>query len=462
MQQNTIRKVFISHSSRDREYGEELVWLLRSIGLKKEQIIFTSNPNYGIPVNQNIYQYLKEQIRDHAHMLYLLSGNYYDSIACMNEMGAAWMVQNENTLIMLPGFQHADARFQNSVFDKNQMTVGLDDEIKIKQLMNILIEEFSLCPDKNDLLNVYQEFFEKIGGIKKRKEMAIQVQRAEKYDRQIAGNPYDYKLYVKRADALLAQDKENYRPAVRDYLYAMFLNPDNKDACYKLLQVAAVHEEYASVLAFADKLCEEYPKKAMMFGCRAYIKCAKERYDQAIEDCDRAISLGGDAPNRWFYNTRGRCNLLQGKLDAALEDFWESHERDALYEPAVANIKLVAGKMGLEKLQQEAVKAKEAATYERSKMYFETILMVNPENEKATLEYGGLNYEAHKFAEALSLWEVLLSRQKNCRNYYLCSLALLNLGRKAEARDYMSQALRYSGDGYHDLAVQVWNENFKD
>ena len=179
MQQDTIGKVFISHSSKDKEYGEELVWLLRSIGLKKEQIIFTSNPSYGIPVNQNIYQYLKEQICNHAHMLYLLSENYYDSMACMNEMGAVWIEQNEYTLIMLPGFLHTDARFQNSVFDKNKMTVGLDDKIKIKQLINILIDEYSLSPDKNDLLNVYQEFFDRIDGIKKRKMPAFQVQNTE-------------------------------------------------------------------------------------------------------------------------------------------------------------------------------------------------------------------------------------------------------------------------------------------
>ena len=460
MQQDTIGKVFISHSSKDKEYGEELVWLLRSIGLKKEQIIFTSNPSYGIPVNQNIYQYLKEQICNHAHMLYLLSENYYDSMACMNEMGAVWIEQNEYTLIMLPGFLHTDARFQNSVFDKNKMTVGLDDKIKIKQLINILIDEYSLSPDKNDLLNVYQEFFDRIDGIKKRKMSAFQVQNTEEYDRQIAENPYDYKLYVRRADALLIQDKKNYRQAVRDYLYAMFLNPDNKDACYKLLQVAAVHEEYSSVLAFADKLCEEYPKRAMMFGCRAYIKCAKERYEQAIEDCDRAISLDGGAPNRWFYNTRGRCNLLQGKLEAALEDFWEAHERDTSYEPAIENIKIVVGRMGLETMHKKAVKAKEAKEYQRAKMYFESILMQEPENERAVLEYGGLNYEAGKHEEALSLWEGLLNKKKDCRNYYLCGVALLCLGRKAEARDYMRRALDYPDPEYHNMALEVWNTNF--
>ena len=37
-------KIFISHSSKNENYGKALVQLLTGIGIKSEQIIFTSNP----------------------------------------------------------------------------------------------------------------------------------------------------------------------------------------------------------------------------------------------------------------------------------------------------------------------------------------------------------------------------------------------------------------------------------
>mgnify|MGYP001048783692 CR=1 FL=1 len=68
-------KIFISHSSRNKFYGEKLVDLLKSVGVKENEIIFTSNAAYGIPVGQNIFNWLKSQITEkldnpeHAHPL---------------------------------------------------------------------------------------------------------------------------------------------------------------------------------------------------------------------------------------------------------------------------------------------------------------------------------------------------------------------------------------------------------
>ncbi len=88
-------KIFISHSSRNKFYGEKLVDLLKSVGVKENEIIFTSNAAYGIPVGQNIFNWLKSQITEKPFVIYLLSEEYYQSIACLNEMGAAWIIENK-------------------------------------------------------------------------------------------------------------------------------------------------------------------------------------------------------------------------------------------------------------------------------------------------------------------------------------------------------------------------------
>ena len=76
-------KLFLSHSSKDVDYGNALVDLLISIGVKSDKIIFTSNVAHGIPIGENIFQWLKEEIEEKPFVIYLLSPNYYKSVACL-------------------------------------------------------------------------------------------------------------------------------------------------------------------------------------------------------------------------------------------------------------------------------------------------------------------------------------------------------------------------------------------
>ena len=97
-----LKRIFISHASKDSPFGDAIVGLLRGIGLAQNQIIYTSDPDYGIPPGQDIFDYLRDQIRNDTYMIYLLSNNYYNSIACLNEMGAAWVRQTDAQTLLPP------------------------------------------------------------------------------------------------------------------------------------------------------------------------------------------------------------------------------------------------------------------------------------------------------------------------------------------------------------------------
>ena len=97
-------KIFISHSSKNKSYGQALVNLMISLGINSDKIIFTSNVAHGIPIGNNIFNWLKSQISDKPYVIYLLSPEYYQSIACLNEMGAAWVIENEHSMIFTPNF----------------------------------------------------------------------------------------------------------------------------------------------------------------------------------------------------------------------------------------------------------------------------------------------------------------------------------------------------------------------
>jgi|GEM_PF-5569670 len=58
LNENKSMKIFISHASINKDYGTALVELLKGIGI--DDIIFTSNVAYGIPIGENIFNWLKK------------------------------------------------------------------------------------------------------------------------------------------------------------------------------------------------------------------------------------------------------------------------------------------------------------------------------------------------------------------------------------------------------------------
>lgn len=141
-------KVFISHSSQDKDFVTCLVDFLENIGLTEEQIFCSSVPGYGIPLDEDIFDYLKQQFQDHAlHVILVLSDSYYKSVACMNEMGAAWVLQNKYTTLLLPGFEFHKIK---GAINPRQIGLKLDSDLveikeKLGQLKDILTQEFGLA-----------------------------------------------------------------------------------------------------------------------------------------------------------------------------------------------------------------------------------------------------------------------------------------------------------------------------
>lgn len=147
-------KVFVSHSSKDKEYVKLVVSLLNDMGLSSDQIFCSSLPGYDIPLSDKIFDYLRKQFSEfNLHLIIIHSKNYYRSAVCLNEMGAAWVHRNRCTSILLPGFDFAD---MTGVVNDETVAIKLDtDENELKDKLNQLylelIEEFSL-EKKKDIL----------------------------------------------------------------------------------------------------------------------------------------------------------------------------------------------------------------------------------------------------------------------------------------------------------------------
>lgn len=143
-------KIFISHASANKDYGNVLVNLLRQIGISAEEIIFTSNVAYGIPIGQNIFNWLKSQINEKPFVIYLLSKEYYSSIACLNEMGAAWVIENKHAVVFTHSFDFTIKDFHNGALDPREIGFHYNDEDRLLAFIQQLSEFFNIS--KNNVI----------------------------------------------------------------------------------------------------------------------------------------------------------------------------------------------------------------------------------------------------------------------------------------------------------------------
>lgn len=99
------KKVFISHSSKDDDYANVFVELLELFGFREKDIFCSSNYSTGIAYGEHIFERLKKELSDGPVVIYLLSNDYYESVICLNEMGASWMMSDEHYPVALPEFE---------------------------------------------------------------------------------------------------------------------------------------------------------------------------------------------------------------------------------------------------------------------------------------------------------------------------------------------------------------------
>lgn len=137
-------KIFISHSSKNAKYGHALVKLLTGLGINSSDITFTSDTSYGIPAGENIFNWLKNRITEKPFVIYLLSPEYYSSVACLNEMGAAWVVENKHRMIFTPDFDIESDNFKNGVLDPREMGFFVNDKDRLIEFAETIKADFNL------------------------------------------------------------------------------------------------------------------------------------------------------------------------------------------------------------------------------------------------------------------------------------------------------------------------------
>ena len=146
--------IFISHSSENEKIATSLVKLLRTLGFNKKNLFCSSVPGYDIPEGEDIYDTLAAKFVEYdIYVIFLLSNNYYDSVACLNEMGATWVLKAKYSTIVCPGFTVPEIK---GAVNPRKMAVVLGDSKrvngKLNQLKDHLIEFFHLPEVEDDTI----------------------------------------------------------------------------------------------------------------------------------------------------------------------------------------------------------------------------------------------------------------------------------------------------------------------
>lgn len=164
-------KIFISHSSKNAKFGQAIVDLLLAVGVSSNQIIFTSNDAFGIPTGQNIFDWLKEKITEKPHVIYLLSPEYYSSVACLNEMGAAWIIENKHTIVFTPEFKSSSPEFQNGALNPRVMGFRINNLDRIIEFIESLKVDFNISVNPVFVNQKIRKFIEEVNSFEPTKEL---------------------------------------------------------------------------------------------------------------------------------------------------------------------------------------------------------------------------------------------------------------------------------------------------
>lgn len=164
--------IFISHSSKDKLIIESFVnnVLRLGCGINDDNIFCTSIEGLGIKTGEDFRKHIKEKLLKSDIIFIMISENYKESEVCLNEMGAAWSVENKKIFQLV---------FPNLNFDSLGLLMNIKQAAKLDDsgALDELFEELSLLFETKNKIsrwNVHKtQFIKSLSNPKEQKADAI-------------------------------------------------------------------------------------------------------------------------------------------------------------------------------------------------------------------------------------------------------------------------------------------------
>lgn len=148
---NLYEKIFISHREKDKVQVDALIELLYALGIprplqnNKSMIFCSSHPAAYIENGQMVDDTIMKQFHCKQNVFFILwyTDNYFESQACLNEMGAIWVMNKKYQEILMPGFDRSKI---GGLLPKEKISFKANDKFRLNTFKKQIEEMFLLQP----------------------------------------------------------------------------------------------------------------------------------------------------------------------------------------------------------------------------------------------------------------------------------------------------------------------------
>ena len=138
------KKIFISHSSKDKTIVEAFTNLLRlGANISYDDIFCTSIEEMKIKNGEDIRQHIQNNVNFSDFAILLISPNYKNSAICLNEMGAVWAIDKNIRTYVLPGMRESAVGW----LINTKMAQKVNDPVSLTALYKDITDFYHLQPD---------------------------------------------------------------------------------------------------------------------------------------------------------------------------------------------------------------------------------------------------------------------------------------------------------------------------
>lgn len=139
------KKIFVSHSSKNKKVTDKFVELLKNMGVKNEQLYYSSYEETGVNFLQDCFQRINEEFNENELLvIFMISREFYSSKVCVAEMGATWVTAgNKYIPIIIPPYSYSNVE---GVINATQAGITLNDASisskieKLKEDIEVFLE----------------------------------------------------------------------------------------------------------------------------------------------------------------------------------------------------------------------------------------------------------------------------------------------------------------------------------
>jgi uncharacterized protein YutD len=302
-----------------------------------DEIFCTSLPGHNVPAGEDFIRFIRANIKETSRVVLVLSKNYYDSVFCVGELGAAWALEVPTFPLIVPPLRISEV--SRNFLSTTQMG-EITSDAYLASLRDVLIEQHGIKGGRTDNWQVRSRIFlNKIVDIVNKLPQPDKVDRAE-FDQ--------LQKQFDRTLELLSESEEKIK--VKDEIIEKLKQlKDSEQVNAVLTTYSSVWEQFEAILAEVGNQLYRLPpvvRQAFFYsqkGQEMVIPMYDAREDSVQDAFDKGyLKLGEHGylvkfDSQEVLDASEALTHLSQFLHEASAEFIEEYRRKHKYDPSLSN-----------------------------------------------------------------------------------------------------------------------------